>query len=443
MKNIKLALCGFLIALTGQWLVADPVLSTPYQFFALRSSLVNYTGLIAIGVMSVAMILALRPLFFEPWLGGLDKMYRLHKWLGISALVFAMAHWLWTQAPKWLVGLELIERPLRHGPSSVPTSAIARFLQSQRGLAEGLGEWAFYAAVLLIVLALVKWFPYRYFFKTHRLLAVAYLCLVFHSLVLMKQSYWAELIAPLMALLMIAGSVAAIVILLCKLGHSRQALGVVDEIAYHPALRVLEVAVRLSGHWSGHQAGQFAFVSFADKEGGHPFTITSAWAGDGRLRFAIKELGDYTRTLFAGLEIGAPVKVEGPYGQFTFSGNKPRQIWIGCGIGITPFIARMRVLAQQPDGKTIDLFHTTTVLDADAIEKLRSDAQQAKVTLHVLVDSRDGLLTAERIMAAVPDWPSSDIWFCGPAGFGEALRRDFGDRGLPSDDFHHELFDLR
>ena len=443
MKNIKRVFWGFLIALTALWLVADPVLLTPYQFFALRSSLINYTGIIAIGVMSAAMILAVRPVFFEPYLGGLDKMYRLHKWLGITGLIFAVVHWLWTQAPKWLVGLGWIERPVRHESGPAQASAILQFLQDQRGLAEGLGEWAFYAVVLLIALALVKWFPYRHFFKTHRLLAVAYLILVFHSVVLMKPGYWDEAIAPVMALLMLAGSASALFILFRKVGKSRRTVGVVEEIAYHQKLQVLEIGIQLKGRWSGHKSGQFAFVSFDEKEGMHPFTITSSWKRDGKLRFVIKELGDYTKTLHHILRIGNPVKVEGPYGQFNFSSNKPRQIWVGAGIGITPFIARMKRLARHPDGKIIDLFHTTAIFDEEAIALLQRDAQAANVQLHVLTDDIDGLLTAERIIEAVPKWQASDVWFCGPAGFGQALRRDFCARGMESDDFHQELFDMR
>jgi predicted ferric reductase len=443
MKNIKLVFGGFLLLLTALWLLADPLLTTPYQFFALRTSLVNYSGIIAIGVMSLALILAVRPVVFEPWLGGLDKMYRLHKWLGITALVFALIHWLWTQAPKWAVGFGWIERPARRGAATEQTSAIFQFFQNQRGLAEGLGEWAFYAAALLMVLALVKYFPYRYFFKTHRLLALAYLVLVFHSLVLMRFDYWSGVLAPLMAMLMAAGSVCALLILWRKVGISRRAVGLIDSVNYRPAIDVLDVGVALKGRWSGHQAGQFAFVTFADSEGAHPFTITSAWADDGRLRFVIKALGDYTKTLAATLKIGDPVKIEGPYGSFNFRGDQPTQIWIGGGIGITPFIARMQSLAKEPDGKTIVLFHSTAVLDQGAIDLLTRDAQAAKVELHVLVDARDGLLSAERICQLVPQWLQSDIWFCGPAGFGQALRRDFAARGLPAGNFHQELFELR
>lgn len=96
-------------------------------------------------------------------------------------------------------------RPVRK-PAAEQTVALFSYLQSQRGLAETIGEWAFYAAVVLIVLALLKRFPYRHFFQTHRLLAMVYLFLVFHSLVLMKFLYWGEISGPLMAILMLGGA---------------------------------------------------------------------------------------------------------------------------------------------------------------------------------------------------------------------------------------------
>jgi predicted ferric reductase len=75
-----------------------------------------------------------------------------------------------------------------------------------------------------------------------------------------------------------------------------------------------------------------------------------AWNSIGhRLTLVTKELGDYRRRLPETLHIGRPVRVEGPYGCFTFDENRPRRIWIGGGIGITPFIARMKELAPCSD----------------------------------------------------------------------------------------------
>ncbi|MFP5517332.1 MAG: ferric reductase, partial [Alphaproteobacteria bacterium] len=89
-------------------------------------------------------------------------------------------------------------------------------------------------------------------------------------------------------------------------------------------------------------------------------------------------------------------------------------------------------------------FHTTHDYDGDAIAKLTADAAAAGVRLHVLVDDRDGRLTGERIRAAVPEWRNAGIWFCGPTGFGQALRQDFAAQGLAVERrFHQELFEMR
>lgn len=259
----------------------------------------------------------------------------------------------------------------------------------------------------------------------------------------MQDSNWTTPIGWVIALLLLAGTAAALTVLSGAVGRSRQAVAVVDTVALHPAQTVLAVAVRLKSRWRGHQAGQFAFVRFDASEGAHPFTITSPWTGDGRLEFLIKDLGDYTKTLPAQLLPGALLRVEGPYGTFDFEGGKQRQIWVSGGIGITPFLARLHQLALRPDGKTVDLFHSTATLDEAAFARLRVAADAADATLHLLVDALDGRMTAERLCAAVPAWREADIWFCGPAGFGHSLRRDLLATGLPARHFHQELFDLR
>ena len=323
MRNIKRFFWFYLFILTGLWLVADlMVWSSPANFFAWRSVLMQYSGVLGIGVMSAAMVLAVRPVVFEPYLGGLDKMYRLHKWLGITALVVSVAHWLLAVAPKWMVGWGWLQRPAR-GPRAVLLDApVQQFFMGQRGLAEGIGEWAFYAAALLMVLALVKRFPYRHFFKTHHLLAVAYLALVWHSVVLLKFDYWSGLLGPVMALWMAAGTVSALMVLFRRVAVGRQVVGEVARIRHHAALDVIEVEIQCKGRWAGHDPGQFAFVTLHEDEGPHPYTISSAWTGDGHITFIIKALGDYTRTLSKRLRVGDVVKMEGPYGRFNFRARR-------------------------------------------------------------------------------------------------------------------------
>jgi predicted ferric reductase len=448
---IRYAFWGILALLTFLWALAEPSVFNAANFSGLRNALLQYSGIIATGCMSVAMVLALRPRWPEQGLGGLDKMYRLHKWLGIGALVASVVHWLWSEGPKWAVSWGWMQRAGRGGKAS-PEHPAQQFFATLRGPAESLGEWAFYAAVVLIALALIRRFPYHLFYKTHRLLAVAYLVLAFHSVVLMKFSLWKSPVGVLIALLIAAGTYAAAIVLLRRVAADRQVRGTIASIQYYPGVRALETEIEVPHGWPGHKPGQFAFATSDAYEGAHPFTIASAWNDrERRIRFITKELGDWTSHLRERLRVGQELKIEGPYGCFDFSDRQPHQIWIGGGIGITPLIAGMKHLAQERQAHpnrdplpAIDLFHTTSDYDETALSKLEADAQAAKVRLHVLIDARDGLLTGDRIRAAVPEWRNASIWFCGPAAFGEALRQDFAAHGMPvAGRFHQELFAMR
>ncbi len=445
MKKIKYALLIVLLLPTGLWLLADTLLPDPFSYFSFRRVFVQYSGVIAMTVMSVAMLLALRPKWVEPYFNGLDKMYRLHKWLGISALVFAVSHWWFAKGTKWMVGWGWLARPERRQRGGAPELGFWEGLfRSQRGLAETIGEWAFYVVALLIVLALVKRFPYRWFAKTHTLLAITYLLFVFHTIILLKFEYWSQPIGWLTGVLLAGGTFAAIWVLLGRVGAKRKVNGKITSLEQHDDMRLIEVTVKMDEGWPGHRAGQFAFAMSDKKEGPHPYTIASAWDPNTRsIRFIIKSLGDHTSRLSERLTIGMPVTMEGPYGEFDFNDQQQRQIWIGAGIGITPFIARMKRLADKPDGKVIDFFHPTMQINDVLKQKLSADVAASKVNLHLTIDEKDGLLDAKRIRATVPDWRIASIWFCGPPALGEAIRKDFIKQGFRPEQFHQELFKLR
>ena len=272
---------------------------------------------------------------------------------------------------------------------------------------------------------------------------VVYLLLVFHAVVLMDPAYWTLPIGPVLAVLMIAGSIAALMALFRRIGYWRRAAGTISSLAQHDGNGVLDVGVSLASEWPGHAAGQYAFVNFADGEDAHPFTISSAWRNDGNLMFTIKGLGDYTRTLAQSLKPGQAVVVEGPYGRFNFQGDSRRQIWIGGGVGLTPFIARLKALKGLDHAHPIDLFYSTSAFDPEFIGEIRTLSDEARVQFHLFVDEKDGRLNLERLAAVVPDWKQADVWFCGPLAFAHALRRPMLAHGLAAGQFHQELFEMR
>lgn len=119
MKLIQLSLIGIIALMTVLWMsVNTSALMNTHEIFAWRSLLLQYSGILALTVMSLGMLLAMRFTWLEDRFDGLDKVYRLHKWLGITALVFVLSHWLLFKVPRWLVEAGLLIKPVRvAGPS--------------------------------------------------------------------------------------------------------------------------------------------------------------------------------------------------------------------------------------------------------------------------------------------------------------------------------------
>lgn len=241
------------------------------NYFALRTVWIQYSGVLAIGAMSVAMVLATRPAWLEPSLNGLDKMYRLHKWLGIATLAAATVHWLWAQGTKWAVGWGWLTRPARK-PRAAVTDSMGSIESALRGCTDWPRTWANGPSTPSRCYWCWLWlkrFPYRLFAKTHHWMAAIYLVLAFHTLVLVQFLYWAQPVGWALAMLLASGTVSAVWVLLGRVGAQRTAHGD-HRIAADPALNVLETTLRMDPGWPGHRPGQFAFAMSTRKKARTP-----------------------------------------------------------------------------------------------------------------------------------------------------------------------------
>lgn len=436
MKNIKYILWGTLLILSGLWLLNESLPET-FNYFNFRFLANQYSGTIAIATMSLCMFLAIRPKWLEKTLNGLDKGYRLHKWLGITALIATLTHFWFTHGTKWLVTWGLLARPNRQRRPMQAVSeqfSLEQWLGGFRKIAESVGEWAFYIALILLVMALVKRIPYHWFKKLHKWLALTYLAFVFHTVILFKFAYWTTLLGAVMAILLIIGSYSAVVILSRKIGAKSQTTGTITHVQHYPESNSVELLVDVP-NWQGHNAGQFAFLNHAAFSEPHPFTIASNGTP---LRFLVKNLGDDTACLFNKIKAGDSITVEGAYGCFDFNDSADRQIWIAAGIGITPFLARLDELAQKPKTQPISLFYSYHSADRTLLSELQNKAEQANIQLVLWHSPSKGRLTAEQIKSISGLSENSSIWFCGSAAFGQSIKQAF-----PKNTFHQELFEMR
>ncbi|WP_338621101.1 ferric reductase-like transmembrane domain-containing protein [Paludibacterium sp. THUN1379] len=400
----------------------------PATVWAWRNQLVLLSGIQLMAVMSAAMLLATRAGWLESRLGGLDQMYRLHKRLGISSGVLLAAHWLIKLSPPLLLALGA-EPLMRHGHH-------AGF--SLIGLAREVGSWSAYAMLALVALALLRLVPYGVFRKLHTLFAPLFLLGAFHGAILLPRSFWPTPIGILFALMMLAGSVAAGLVLAGRIGKSRLHRGQVVSVTPLPG-ELLEVVCQMDAGWPGHRAGQFARVTFDAAEGAHPFTIANGDNAARQLRFIIKRLGDYTGKLANILQSGHPVQIEGPYGRFLPASKPQRQAWVAGGIGVTPFLAWLDNFARQ--GRKLDQvdFYYCVQAEPHAVQlaQLRAQCQATGVRLHLLASERGDRLQAD--MLPVVD----SVWFCGPTAFGSALAEGLARRRGKKPSFHAEAFSMR
>lgn len=403
------------LALTGPVLVALPCLLAAllgfntYAPFGAEAALGIAVGAAAVVAMALTLILATRPPLVEPLFGGLDRMYRVHKWLGISAMVLMILH-------------QQIEPDFER---LVRETSLGE-------LGEEAGELAFNALLALVV---VSWFrrlpfigleiPYQLWRFSHRFMGALFAIVVFHQFFVDMPAGVDPTFMLVLNSFGIAGVVAWIFTELVA-PYLRRREFTVTEISQTKGTTTL--TLRPEGRAMRWRPGQFTF--FRAPEAGlsepHPFTIASAPRPDGALTLSIKGLGGWTRRLPDALRTGMSVQVEGPYGRFDFRKGGARQIWLAGGIGITPFVAWAESLTEA-ERRNIHLVHcVSTPEEAIRLEILEAAAaRNPRFSFQVVATARDGRLTAERLIGMAPfAVRDADLWFCGPKGLKDGILKD-------------------
>jgi predicted ferric reductase len=410
------------------WGLSLPSDAMQQGFLFWRNQGIQLTGILAIALMGALMLMALRPHWLEQHLGGLDHLYKLHKWSGITAGSMVLLHWLLTKSPRWLVDWGLLQLGPRPAGAHVP--------DAWRGIAKEAGEYCFYAMILFIIISLVKVLPYGRFRQIHKVGAVLFLLAAFHSVYLLPDvTRWAPF--GLLTLTMcVLGSLAAFWSLFRQIGRLQQYQGAIVALQQHEG-NVLELEVALPTDFQDeYLPGQFALLTLHEAEGSHPFTIVREDVQSGTIIFAIKALGDYTHLLAERIQVGDAVMVEGPYGRFVLPPSGSQEYWIAGGIGITPFIAWLEGLAAEGERRPgAHLYYCVNcrqeVLFAERLQQL-SKLTSVKITI---IDRQiDGFLDASRLEID----EDTQLWFCGPKGMRDMLLTH-----VPAAQLHYEQFEFR
>jgi predicted ferric reductase len=355
-----------------------------------------FIGAASILLMAWSFVLALRPRILEPLFGGLDSMYRVHRWAGSVAVVAMFLH---TRAEPE------IEGGIRGAGKSLADQA--------EGLA-GTGETLLY---ILVGLSLIRWVPYRHWRWTHKLLGIPFAFACLHFFTAEKPyangSPWGWWFGGFM--------VAGLVTYLHRVvGRDMLLRGVRHRIVRADATdTTTTIELEPLGRRLRYRAGQFAFVKVQAPGMREPHAFTIASSPDrGRPRFVIRELGDWTRKLRAMDLVGTEVIVEGPYGEFAPTDpHAERTVWIAGGVGITPFLAALDGLDPQPEARRPQLFYAVrSATGASAIETLRQADRDGRLTLFVHASDEGNRLTPDALRAANPaGLAGAHVAMCGPS----------------------------
>ena len=381
-----------------------------------------FIGSASIVLMAWSFVLALRPKTLEPIFGGLDQMYRLHRWAGSLAIV---AMWLHT-------GVEPeVEDGIRGSSESVADTA--------RDLA-GTGQTMLY---ILVGISLIRWFPYRYWRLTHKLLGVPFVFASWHFFTAEKtydnNSPWGWWFGGIM----LAGIAAW---LLRVIGRDMLRPGVRHRVTNVARLgSTTEIRLAAVNRKFRYRVGQFAVVKLQTRglREPHVFTIASGPEED-ELRFFIRDLGDWTSKVQTADLIGSEVIVEGPYGQFAPLPEHPAPtVWIAGGVGITPFLSAASSLPPAPPNeRPLLLYAVRDRADATALEVLERAVSDGVIRLEVFASSEGRRFDEARLAELVGDsLRGGHAAICGPASLVTAASRAC--RSLGVRDIETEAFDIR
>ena len=198
------------------------------------------------------------------------------------------------------------------------------------------------------------------------------------------------------------------------------------------------------------KAGQIAWISTGKSPwvlSRNPFSYAgSDVAPGGRVRFAIKELGDFTSTI-KNLKPGDRVYVDGPYGYFHLHMEDMMEgfVLLAGGIGVAPVMSIMNTLADTNDKRPVYVFYGDYNEDTALYQdEFAAAAEKINLKYFTVLEKPlhegypyPGYITSDLMTSVLPENYKDLFYFvCGPAPMLRAMDRNFVKLGIASNHVH-------
>jgi predicted ferric reductase len=381
-----------------------------------------FIGSVSILMMAWSNLLATRIVPLEQLFGGLDRMYRWHRWFGALSVG---AMWLHIQMVDDVKGIRGASRDIADA-------------------AEDLAETGSNILYVLVAVSFLRWLPTRWWRVSHKFLVLPYAFSSWHFYTSTKPyanaSVWGTWFTGFMILGLVGWAYRVVWRDVIRRGRHYRVSKIVD------AGHTVEIELEPIGAPMRYNIGQFAFLKFGVRgmSEPHPFTIASS-PEESELRFFVKNLGDWTDVLPHRIQVGSRVQVEGPYGALPLFPNHSSSdiVWIAGGVGVTPFLGA--ACSRMPDdGPVPHLFYCVrSIQDASGLAQLQQAAQEGRIVLHVHASSQGHRLRSQDIANVMsPDgYSTAHVVMCGPDGLVKSMRTALRTLGVRH--IHVEGFDIR
>lgn len=197
------------------------------------------------------------------------------------------------------------------------------------------------------------------------------------------------------------------------------------------------------------KAGQWMYVNI--KVDGtsklHHFTI-SASPTENYLEFT-KKITDhpYSQALDK-MKGGEWANINGPYGDFTFSGEAPKLGFLTGGIGITPMRSMLRYIADKNLNTDVRMLYSNKtaadIVFREELDKIGAEHRNIKID-HVLTREPEwkglkGHVDARMIREQIPDYAERTFYICGPPAMNESLKKGLQELKVPEEQIKLEDF---
>ena len=387
-----------------------------------NTSFALFIGSVSILMMAWSNLLSTRVSSLEKVFGGLDHMYRWHRWFGALSVGAMWLH------------MEMVDdvKGIRGASKDIADAA------------EDLAETGSTLLYILIAASVLRWIPSRWWRLSHKALILPYAFASWHFYTATKpyanNSPWGWWFTTFM----IVGVAAWVYRVMWRDMVRKGELHRVANLQHSG--HSLTVELEPLGSPLQYTAGQFAFLKVRKKglRESHPFTIASH-PSENVLRFVIKDLGDWTQRVGENLRVNDRVTVEGPYGKLPLfpSHNADEIIWIAGGVGITPFLGAATTLSSRNTPRPHLFYCVRSRDEAPRLNELEEAHRHGRIHLHVHSSAEGNRLRREDIAAISRggDLSHSHVVMCGPNPLITDMRSAVRSMGVRH--VHVEAFDIR